>query len=345
MGRPFPLLLLSFLLGWSVAFGLQKEEYLMTVAGKIPVENLGRTLVHEHVLTHFGGTDSSDHRTRDIERAMNRVLPDLTALWEGGYNTLVECTPSHIGKDVLLLRELAQRSGLQIITNTGYYAAVDKKYLPEVVRTQTAEELATAWEADWLHGIGNTGVRPGFIKLGVGNGALDSLEKKLVTAGMLLSKRSGLTLYVHTGGDESILSQAALAATLDFNLNKLVWVHAQNGSDAVRSEMARKGVWVSLDGVSMPRLDTYINMVCDMKDRGLLHRLLLSHDDGWSARETSGGLEMELFDNGNTAPYTTLESHLLPALRNRGFSETELTLLLVENPARALAIAPAESGK
>jgi len=241
---------------------------------------------------------------------------------------------------VLLLREMAQRSGLQIITNVGYYAAVDKKYVPEVARTHTAEALAAAWESEWLQGIGNTGIRPGFIKLGVGSTPLDSLEKKLVTAGMLLSNRSGLTLYVHTGGDESILSQAALAASLDFNLNKLVWVHAQNGSDTVRTEMARKGVWISLDGVSFPRLDEYIRMVTNMKEAGLLHRVLLSHDDGWSAVETTGDLEMQLFDNGNTEPYTTLESGLLPALRNRGFSEQELTLLLVENPARALAIKP-----
>jgi phosphotriesterase-related protein len=250
----------------------------------------------------------------------------------------VECTPSHIGKNVALLKRLSEESEINIITNTGYYAAVDKKYLPDEAYSKTAEQLADIWEEEFTQGIGNTGIRPGFIKLGVGSGPLDEVERKIVKAGFLLSSRSGLTVYVHTGGDQSILSQAGLAEQMKFNFGKLVWVHAQNGTDSTRIAMAKKGMWVSLDGVNVKHLDDYIAMISAMRNAGVLHRLLLSHDDGWSVEKDGDELVLTLFNNGNPIPYNSIERKLVPKLQELEFSREEIELLLVENPGRALAI-------
>lgn len=63
--------------------------------------------------------------------------------------------------------------------------------------------------------------------------------------------------------------------------------------------------------------------------RDLLHRVLLSHDNGWySVGEPEGG---------DVQPYTSLFAELLPALRREGFSEDEIHQLVVTNPARAFA--------
>jgi predicted metal-dependent phosphotriesterase family hydrolase len=234
-----------------------------------------------------------------------------------------------------MLKELSEKSGLQIITNTGYYAAVDKKFLPEHAYSNSAEELAAAWEKEWKQGINGSGIRPGFIKLGVGKGQLDEMERKIVKAGLLLSRQSGLTVYVHTGGDESILSQYELASEMNFDLSKLVWVHAQNGTDSTRMAMAARGMWISLDGVNEKSLENYIKMISKFRDAGLLHRLLISHDDGWSVEP---GEEFTLFNNGNSSPYQTIETLLLPGLTALGFSKEDINTLLIANPAKVLAI-------
>lgn len=327
-----------FALSLTAVYPLQLQRQVMTVKGMIPVSDLGRTLVHEHIITNFGGTLSANQDLKNQEQALEKVLPHLLELKNLGFATLVECTPSHIGKNVALLKQLSEASGLNIVTNTGYYAAVDKKYLPETAYTLTAEKLAEAWETEWLQGVGDTGIRPGFIKLGVGRGPLDEVEQKIVKAGFLLSERSGLAVYVHTGGDQSIISQAALAEVMRFNPAKLVWVHAQNGSDSTRIEMARKGIWVSLDGVNEKGLGAYLDMVTAMKDAGVLHRLLLSHDDGWSLEKDDEDLGLTLFGNGNSTPYQTIGRLLEPALIKRGFTPDELEQLLVLNPREVLAI-------
>ncbi len=335
------LLTLCFsIIGLLASGAFQEGPYVMTVSGKIAPDALGRTLAHEHIATNFNGTETGNHPLAGQEQALAQLLPWLKDLWGRGYNSLVECTPAHIGRNVGLLRELAEKSGMQILTNTGFYAAVDKKYLPEAAYTHSAEELAALWGQEGTYGIGDTGIRPGFIKLGVGDGPLDPVERKIVKAGMLLSGRTGLTVYVHTGGDQSIISQRQLALELGFKPDKLVWVHAQNGTDSTRIAMARQGMWVSLDGVSEERLDAYAGMIRNMKEAGLLHRLLLSHDDGWSVERDAPDLELELFANGNKRPYWSVEELLLPKLRNLGFREAELDQLLVQNPRKALSITP-----
>jgi phosphotriesterase-related protein len=69
--------------------------------------------------------------------------------------------------------------------------------------------------------------------------------------------------------------------------------------------------------------------VRNMKEHGLLHRVLLSHDNGW-------------YEPGNTdrryKGYGDLFTHLLPALRSAGLSEHEIELLVARNPAEAFAV-------
>lgn len=316
----------------------QDSNYIMTVNGKIPVEEMGKTLVHEHIVTNFEGTRNPNQPFEDQEKAINLILPYLNNLKTLGYNTLVECTPSHIGKNVELLQQLSEQSGINIITNTGFYAAVDKKYLPESVYSLSAQSIAATWQKEWEQGISATGIRPGFIKLGVGKGELDSIEQKIFKAGLLLSSTTGIALAVHTGDGISIKSQYRLAKKNNFDLNKLIWVHSQNGKDEERIEMAREGIWISLDGVSEPRIEEYLKMIVALRDKSLLSRLLLSHDDGWSVEYTEGNLSLKPFENGNSTPYNTISEILLKRLYEQGFSKQQIDLIFVENPKEAFGI-------
>jgi len=67
-----------------------------------------------------------------------------------------------------------------------------------------------------------------------------------------------------------------------------------------------------------------------MKESNLLHKMLLSHDAGWYKPGQEGG--------GSFRPYSAIETILIPKMREEDFSEKEIHLLLVENPARAFSI-------
>lgn len=316
----------------------QNDGYIMAVNGRLEINDMGKTLIHEHIVTNFNGTENPNEPFEDQEIVIDLILPYLKYLKSLGYKTLFECTPSYIGKNVALLQELSKRSGIHIVTNTGYYAAVNKKYLPKHVYTESAEVLAERWYHEWQNGISDTGIQPGFIKLGVGAGVLDSIEQKIVNAGILMSQRTGLTLAIHTGNGESIKSQFLIAKNHNFDLDKLIWVHAQNGTDEERISMAEKDIWISLDGVNETKVEKYVAMILKLKEHSLLHKLLISHDDGWSVELAKGELSLKLFENGNSQPYRTIAEILEKRLYEIGFNKAQIALILIENPKRAMAI-------
>jgi phosphotriesterase-related protein len=69
---------------------------------------------------------------------------------------LVECTPAYLGRDPELLKMLIEKSGIQIITNTGYYNAIGAKFIPEHGFSESPEQLAQRWISDAKNGITQT---------------------------------------------------------------------------------------------------------------------------------------------------------------------------------------------
>ena len=121
----------QFLLTASVVPFLQQTEQIITVNGAIRPQQMGKTLIHEHLLVDFIGADKISHDRWNREEVLKVVWPYLLEVKKQGVKTFLDCTPAFLGRDVHLLQLAAQKSGLQILTNTGYYGAVDNKYLPK----------------------------------------------------------------------------------------------------------------------------------------------------------------------------------------------------------------------
>jgi phosphotriesterase-related protein len=307
------------------------ERRVLTVAGPVPAASLGTTLAHEHVLVDFAGADKVGRDRYDADEAFARILPHLRAVRAAGCTTLVECTPAYLGRDPRLLLRLAEASGLTLLTNTGYYGANGGRHLPAHALEETAEQLAARWTAEFEDGIEGTGVRPGFVKSGVGKGPLSPVDRKLVRAAAITHRRTGLTVYVHTGDGAAALDSVAALQAEGVAPDAYVWVHAQNETDReTHVRAAQAGAWVSFDGVSPEALDGHVDAVLEMTRRGCLRRLLVSQDAGWYRVGEPGG--------GSYRGHTFLFEAFVPALEKRGFTQDEVRTLLVANPAEALAV-------
>jgi len=321
--------------------GSSSEGRILTVTGPIPAEGLGRTLIHEHVVVDFIGAARTSPDRYDPEKAFETALPHFRELRAQGIESLVECTPRYIGRNPALLRRLSEASGVQIITNTGWYAAVDHKFLPGDADTASVDRIADLWLAEWEVGIAGTGIRPGFLKLGTGGGPLPPVDAKLVRAAARVHRATGLSIAIHTGNGEAARDEVRLLAEEGVRPDALIWVHAQNDAGPIQAELARQGVWISLDGYSLSPANAlrYPNLVMALKEQGLLHRVLLSHDDGWAVDgDAPSGNPLALFGNGNNVPYQSLFTRLLPDLRQRGLTAADESQLLVHNPREALTI-------
>ncbi len=312
-------------------FAEEKAPRVMTVEGSIRPGQMGLTLTHEHVLVDFTGADNYDPSRWDRDQVVEKVLPYLLEVRELGCDTLVECTPAYLGRDVKLLQKLAEKSDIQILTNTGYYGARDNQHLPEHAFSESAEQLAGRWIKEYREGIDGTDIKPGFMKIGVNPGPLSAMHHKLVRAAAITHKATGLTIASHTGPAVPAYEEMEILEQEGVDLSAFIWVHAQNERNTNRHiEAAARGAWVSLDGVHRDRIDWYLEILSNLKLAGLLDRVLLSHDAGWYRPGEAQG--------GNFRPYTDLFDYLIPAMKDRSFSGREIRRILRKNPKEAFAI-------
>jgi phosphotriesterase-related protein len=307
------------------------KEVIMTVKGPISSEIAGIWLTHEHVLVDFIGADSASQSRYDRTTVIRRALPYLRQVKELGCRTFVDCTPEYLGRDPLILRALADSTGMNIITNTGFYGAYNNKYVPETALDKSAEQLAAGWIDEWVNGIGNTGIKPGFIKIAVNPDSLSDFHKTLARAAALTHLKTGLTIASHTGPSIPAFQQLEILKKEGVAPSAFIWVHALNEKDPENMlRAARMGAWISFDKLNDKNVDEFIRMIKIMKENNLLNKVLLSHDAGWFDPAKENG--------GEYRGYTTLFEKLLPSLRSEKFSEDEIALLLVKNPADAFTI-------
>lgn len=312
------------------------KRIVHTVTGPLPASGMGLTLIHEHLLVDFVGADKTNPDRWNRADVVAKMLPYLLELKRLGCRTMLDCTPAFLGKDPLLLRELSEKSGVRILTNTGYYGAVDNKFLPPHAFTETADQLADRWVADFEKGIdGTTGlshsVKPGFIKISVNPGPLSDLHRKLVTAAARTHKRTGLTICSHTGPYVPAFEQIDVLKQEGVRPDAFVWTHAQGNNMVHYARAVREGAWVSLDGLDNSNVSTYTETLLLMKENRFLRRTLLSHDAGWydPAKPNGGTIDRD---------YTVLFNRLMPDLNKRGFTRKDWKQILIENPAEAFGI-------
>ena len=297
-----------------------------SVNGEIDQQSLGLTLSHEHIMSNFGGEANYDPNY-DRQKLFNQVIPYLRKIRSLGIVTVFDCTTAYFGRDVGLLKELADSTGIQIVTNTGFYGAAKDRYVPALAFEKSIDEIADIWISEFDKGIDKTGIKPGFIKLAFDDGSPSEIDLKLFEAGIVAHIATGLTLAVHTG-DNPIAAQKQMDLLEKYNvaLNNWVWVHAHKvPDDKILMDAAKKGAWISLDGCKSANIQDYISRLQQFKKNNLLGSILLSHD-------------------GNSFPrgkairqYHAIPEELIDKLSTQVFTAEEINLLLVKNPWQAFA--------
>jgi phosphotriesterase-related protein len=309
----------------------QKNGFIMTVKGPVKATEAGIWLTHEHVLVDFIGADSITPDRYDRQAVIAKVLPYLKEAKKLGCRTFAECTPEYLGRDPLLLKELADSTGLNILTNVGYYGARDNKFIPLPATTINAEMMARFWTEQWEKGIYDTGIKPGFIKIGVDKDSLSEFHQTLVRAAALTHLATGLTIASHTGPAIPAFQELEILKKEGVSPEAFIWVHASSEKDIEKLVAAAKmSAWISLDKLNDKNVDELLLTIKTLRDKGCLNRILLSHDAGWYDPAKENG--------GDFRGFTTLFEKLIPAMKSAGFSEVELKQILEINPAEAFSI-------
>jgi phosphotriesterase-related protein len=349
----------------------------MTVLGPIPGEQLGVTLMHEHLLIDVSykwqppaevtlralaeqpitlanlgylrrniGALKANFRLDDVELAVSEAL---AFKGEGGAS-IVDVSPRGIGRDPRALRAIAARSGLNVLTNTGFYLA---RSHPPHVAGASVDALADDMVREIRDGIGDSGIRPGIIgEIGLGEpmyvvghtgDEMHPDEQKVLRAAGRAQHATGLPITLHIYNYRpNRLAHLALDVleSEGVPLDRVVVGHLDTRIDVdYATSVAERGAYAEFDTFGIeaymdsslseyPRDTERIAALVEMVERGYLERLLVSHDVC---------TKMQLVAYGGWG-YAHLSRHIEPRLRKAGVSTEQLETIRIRNPRRLLDV-------
>jgi phosphotriesterase-related protein len=309
----------------------KEKEIVMTVNGPIDPQQMGFTLTHEHVMADFIGAEQFSKSRYDADEVFQTALPFLKDVKAKGVDTFIDCTPAYLGRDAEILKRLSDATGINMLTTTGYYGAVNEKFVPKHAYSETAQQLADRWISEWTNGIEGTAIKPGLIKTSTDKGPLTPMQRKLIQAAGITHLSTGLTIAVHSGNGAAAVEQLEILKEQGVSPSARIWVHAQNETDQeMHIKAGQLKTWVSFDGVNPETLQTNLDHLETMKENKLLEQVLVSQDSGWyNVGDPKGG---------NFKPYTCVTTQFIPLLQQNGFTQNEIDLIFKKNPVKAFAI-------
>lgn len=331
---------------------------VQTVTGAIPVSELGRTLMHEHLFIAFGGAEFDPLAVFDRTAFVAEAVKRLRELREvHGVRSFVDPCPIELGRDVTLMREISEKSGVHVICTTGFY--FEEQGLPPYWRARTTEEIADLYIREITHGIGDTGIRAGAIKVATGAPEITELEKRFLAAACIAQKATGVPIITHTQDGVGAPEQQRLFADGGVEAHRCLIGHCCGNADpAYHRRVVDGGSYIGFDRIGIARLmpdETRADNLAKLVKDGFRSQVMMSQDRhcGWlgkfqrqvSPREQARIEELRA-EGKWPPPYTYIFTDFLPLLHARGVSEADIASILTDNPRRFFAgdALPAPSG-
>lgn len=334
---------------------------VITVTGPMKPEEIGLTLMHEHVIWDMrelmsSNVDEDPLRVVTVDNAAelrwdpysipdNYLLDDvdiavqeLSVFADAGGRTIVDCTPSRY-RDPDRLRTVAERSGINIIMGGGHY--LEKSHPPHLI-DQPLEAIAQEVIDEVRHGVGEMKVKPGIIGE-IGTGApVTKQEERVLRAMAWAQQETGLpiTVHVHPWGKQGhhvldiLLSEGV-------GVDRMILNHAFVDVDdpSYEESLLARGVTLGYDMFGFDhalfRVGRYPPTDFDVAAEvarlvriGYSSQLILSQDVCVKTRlVTFGGWG-----------YKHIPQHIVPLLREFGVDEEHLSQMLEGNPRRLLTV-------
>ena len=299
---------------------------VQTVTGPIPADQLGVILPHEHLIV-----DTYDVRRNSegvlLDRAM--MVNEVALYKQAGGHTIVEQTIYGLHPDPEGLRDISQKTGVNIIAGTGFYWEM---YYPTWLKDMSVDQISKRFIEHITVGFPGTDIRAGFMgELGTHHRAITPTEVKVLQGAAKAQKETGIPIGTHALFTEIGVDQLNILEEAGADLDITVIGHCDTNRDLDYSrKLLKRGVWIAYDAVGQLDKQTdelRAQSLATLISEGHLEKLMISTDiAGRSRMVTHGG-----------AGYAFLLTKFLPILRNAGVTQAQIKTLTETNPQRFLA--------
>jgi phosphotriesterase-related protein len=317
-------------------------KQINTVLGPCPSDRLGTTLMHEHLLIGWPGWEIDAaappfNRKDTVKMCCDRMVE----LKELGLQTFLDPCPMDLGRDVELMAEVAQATGVNIICATGLYKE-DQGSTPyfkfRSQFTDVASEMEEAFVKELTDGVGSTGIKPGIIKVATQAHRIVKYEEMVLRAAARASKATGVPITTHTDEGTMGREQLEIFASEGLDVRRVIVGHSCGSADLrYHVDMLDRGCTLGFDrfGLEVLQPDRLrMASLIGLLGIGFHRQIVLSHDSVWCWRGRPLPVPSEVVPNWRP---THVFKNIIPALRDAGVAQGKIDAMLIDNPRNFFA--------
>tara|TARA_B100000686_G_scaffold98374_1_gene105303 strand:+ start:2855 stop:3901 length:1047 start_codon:yes stop_codon:yes gene_type:complete len=340
-----------------------------TVLGQIPINQLGITLMHEHLLLdlecYFDEPDTASEKKfidaplefnllgkygarwsynreglhlHDIELAINEAKEFKFA----GGSTIVDTTNIGIGRDPSGLAKIARSTGLNIIMGSGYYVPMSH---PPDINEKTADQITDEIVKDITIGVNDTNIKSGIIGE-IGNFfPMDSVQKTILIGAAQASMETGAPISIHPGNDDrSPYEIVKLLNKEGVPESKIIIGHLSIAFEkrALLKDLAETGCFLEYDHFgSFEDSSSEYRGISDLikNDTSQIEiiEFLFANGFGDQVLIAHDVCYKPHYKQYGGKGFDYIITGIIPRLRKHGFSNKDINTMLVDNPSKAVA--------
>ena len=316
-----------------------------TVLGQISSDKVGKTLMHEHFVFGYPGWQG-DVTIGPFNRkaAIQAGISMAEKVKSHGVKTVVDATPNECGRDPLILKEISEKTGINIVCSSGYY--FEGEGAPAYFKFRSAlgnvsAELYEMFKKEVTEGIADTGIKPGVFKLASSRDAITDYEMMFFKAAAKVSKEENIPIITHTQEGKQGPKQADVLISEGADPKRIMIGHIEGNTDIeYLLSVLEKGVYIGFDRFGIQGLvgapfDTRREAcLIGLIGIGYANQIMLSHDvvNYWLGRPlVLPAPAMKLMAKWHP---THIFDDIIPVLQKAGVTNEQINTLLVENPRK-----------
>jgi phosphotriesterase-related protein len=316
---------------------------VQTFRGPVRADDLGTTLIHEHVFVGHPELDLNfPHPEWDPAAAVEAAVAGFQALWELGIRTVVDLTVLGLGRDVRRVAEVASRTPVNLLASTGYYTA---DVLPAYFHTHGPgllldgpDPLVEFFVRDIEDGIAGTGVRAAMLKIVTDRPGFTPDVQRVMTAAAVAHQQTGVPITTHThAASENGRDQIAFFRRHGVAPERLIIGHCGDTEDLnYLRELMDAGATLGMDRFGMEHVlpdEKRVATVLHLLELGYVEQMVLSHDAAFFSRVTPPSWRAAHVPNWHME---NIPKRIVPRLLAGGASEKDIDQMLLHNPRRLL---------
>jgi len=317
-----------------------------TVLGPISPAELGVTLVHEHCVMGFPGWEwdplAGSPDRKEMVAACLKVLEPAKAC---GLQSLVEVTPADLSRDVDIMKEVSEKSQINIICSTGKYTEANGvwaylKWRDSLELGDMETELYELFMHEITAGIGQSGVKAGAIKVATSLSRIAPCEEAVLRAAARAGKETGVPVITHTEDGTMGPEQAEILTAEGMDPQRIMIGHmCGNSSLPYQKEVLGKGVNIAFDrfGIEIFVSDAVrIKTLMALLGEGFAGNIMLSQDHVVASFGRGGLWPEHMLPQVANWSYAHIFQTIIPALKKAGVTDGQIASMMVDNPRRLL---------